>query len=153
MPLSRLNLNRRGPWVLGSGAGSPDSCTLRLSSAASDVYKRQTLLSPFRMCDIALSSAIPERKSLLTVPRSFPRWERSNVLRSLSSKPRLWYRMKLSETSWNSPTSAEASISTCPTPRVDGRFWNMNSRCRRSSRICLLYTSDAADDLLCVDLG
>ena len=24
---------------------------------------------------------------------------------------------------------------------------------RRPARICLLYTSDAADDLLCVDLG
>src|SRR5450756_3250062 len=84
MPLSRLNLNRRGPWVLGSGAGSPDSCTLRLSRSASAASTTKTLLSPFRMCDIALSSAIPERKSLLT---------------------------------------------------------------------CLLYTSDAADDLLCVDLG
>src|SRR5450756_2789389 len=26
-------------------------------------------------------------------------------------------------------------------------------RCRRSAGSCLLYTSDAADDLLCVDLG
>src|SRR5680860_1742084 len=30
---------------------------------------------------------------------------------------------------------------------------NLQDRIQRRHRICLLYTSDAADDLLCVDLG
>src|SRR5450756_3082766 len=43
--------------------------------------------------------------------------------------------------------SSEAFISTTP-PRPSGDFFDINC-----GSACLLYTSDAADDLLCVDLG
>src|SRR5450756_3226420 len=52
---------------------------------------------------------------------------------------------KSSETGWNLCSTYQSSITGSPVSSVvtwARRFWD-----------CLLYTSDAADDLLCVDLG
>src|SRR5659263_779582 len=37
--------------------------------------------------------------------------------------------------------------------KIEGALLSLDGKANRLSTICLLYTSDAADDLLCVDLG
>src|SRR5450756_2975467 len=51
------------------------------------------------------------------------------------------------------PAAARHAPHNPPTSACDELEGRPNHQVRRLHTICLLYTSDAADDLLCVDLG
>src|SRR5450756_3213145 len=51
------------------------------------------------------------------------------------------------------PTTARASSNRDPEATIPPQASPQASRDYAESYLCLLYTSDAADDLLCVDLG
>src|SRR5680860_1916639 len=114
----------------------PPRSTQSRSSAASDVYKRQVSRSR--------SSFLRGSLQELCGVRLRPNWSSASCWRGDPPKPQLW--------GVSPPTRCTAPI----WPQTDStkllKTTSQEGRAAPRDCLCLLYTSDDADDLLCVDL-
>src|SRR5665213_4299011 len=93
------------------------------------------------------------------LPRKVSRWNRCLI--SYSTNGSLAHSqppaLDTSHTSLAAEFTPRHSLTSSRTPPIvtpgSGRVRQRSCNLRRTCSTCLLYTSDAADDLLCVDLG
>src|SRR5680860_1919233 len=123
----------------------PPRSTQSRSSAASDVYKRQTIFHPNL------------RSRTCGTPKRHASWSNCDFQEQVSkvSPEGAWSygRFGCAVRTLRVARTPCPDIISCGACQVDNATRRGYNHEKRSTVSCLLYTSDAADDLLCVDLG
>src|SRR5450756_3240426 len=121
----------------------PPRSTQSRSSAASDVYKRQTFPhNPSLEYDLLVKNTLHQARAQVKANAENTGFD--------SQIPYLW---GTAEDKFGNANEGWDDYGPYYTPQIAQYYGSMGQTVETPYKTCLLYTSDAADELLCVDLG